>query len=323
MMRLPAIGESLLELVSPYLESIAPYMPGEVFPSFFTLTLLQRALVAAVLVTVVSAFLGCFLLIRNLALIGDGLAHVSFGGIAVGLVVGSTSPLEYALLFAVIASLLIHELQSREILTGDASIAIFSTGMLALGLVVLRLEITFSLPLIGTIELTQVGITNTVEGYLYGNLYTLRSEDLDLITWICLFSFVALFVLRHGLLAIAVDPLAAKIQGIPVRGIGLFFSILIAAVVTAMVKIIGALLVTALLVTPAATAQLLGRSYRECILYSQLIGLISVILGIYLSAELDTGGGSMIALVAACIFGIIAMTQIIVKSILNRNQNLN
>ena len=95
MMRLPAIGESLLELVSPYLESIAPYMPGEVFPSFFTLTLLQRALVAAVLVTVVSAFLGCFLLIRNLALIGDGLAHVSFGVIAVGLVVGSTSPVEY------------------------------------------------------------------------------------------------------------------------------------------------------------------------------------------------------------------------------------
>ena len=222
-----------------------------------------------------------------------------------------------------IASVLIHELQARDILTGDASIAIFSTGMLALGLVILRLEITFSLPLIGTIELTQVGITSTVEGYLYGTLYTLSSDDLDLITTISLFSFAALFVLRHGLLAIAIDPLAAKIQGIPVRGIGLFFSVLIAAVVTAMVKIIGALLVTALLVTPAATAQLLGRSYRECILYSQLIGLISVILGIYLSAELDTGGGSMIALVAAFIFGIVAITQLITKSLLNRNQNLN
>ena len=154
-------------------------------------------------------------------------------------------------------------------------------------------------------------------------MYTLSSDDLDLITTISLFSFAALFVLRHGLLAIAIDPLAAKIQGIPVRGIGLFFSVLIAAVVTAMVKIIGALLVTALLVTPAATAQLLGRSYRECILYSQLIGLISVILGIYLSAELDTGGGSMIALVAGCIFGIVAITQLITKSLLNRNQNLN
>lgn len=323
MMRIPAIGESLLELLSPYLETIAPYMPGEVFPSFFTLTLLQRALIAAILVTIVSAFLGCFLLIRNLALIGDGLAHVSFGGIAVGMVLGSTSPLWYALFFAVIASVLIHELQARGILTGDASIAIFSTGMLALGLVALRLEITFYLPLIGTVELTQVGITNTVEGYLYGNLYTLRSEDLDLITIISLFSLIALFVLRHGLLAIAIDPMAAKIQGIPVRGIGLFFSILIAAVVTAMVKIIGALLVTALLVTPAATGQLLGRSYRQCILYSQLFGLTSVILGIYLSAELDTGGGSMIALISACIFGVVAITQIAVKSLLNRDQNLD
>lgn len=322
MMRVPSIGESFLEEIAPFLESIAPFMPGEVFPSFFTLTLLQRGLVAAVMVTVVSAFLGCFLLIRNLALIGDGLAHVSFGGIAVGIVLGATSPLWYALLFSITAAVLIHELQSRDILTGDASIAIFSTGMLAMGLVALRLEVTFYLPLIGTIELTQVGITNTVESYLYGNLYILRPIDLDLITCICLISFIVLFVLRHALLAIAVDPLAAKIQGLPVRAIGLLFSVLIAAVVTAMVKIIGALLVTALLVTPAATAQLLGRSYRECILYSQLFGLVSVILGIYLSAELDTGS-SMIALVSACIFGIVAITQIVVKSILNRNQNLN
>ena len=321
-MWLPSIGESFLEEIAPFLESIAPYMPGEIFPSFFTLTLLQRGLVAAVMVTVVSAFLGCFLLIRNLALIGDGLAHVSFGGIAVGIVLGATSPLWYALFFSITAAVLIHELQARDILTGDASIAIFSTGMLAMGLVALRLEVTFYLPLIGTIELTQVGITNTVESYLYGNLYILRPIDLDLITWICLISFIVLFVLRHALLAIAVDPLAAKIQGLPVRAIGLLFSVLIAAVVTAMVKIIGALLVTALLVTPAATAQLLGRSYRECILYSQLFGLVSVILGIYLSAELDTGS-SMIALVSACIFGVVAITQIIIKSILNRNQNLN
>ena len=170
MMWIPSIGESFLEEIAPFLESIAPFMPGEVFPSFFTLTLLQRGLVAAVMVTVVSAFLGCFLLIRNLALIGDGLAHVSFGGIAVGIVLGATSPLWYALLFSVTAAILIHELQSRDILTGDASIAIFSTGMLAMGLVALRLEVTFYLPLIGTIELTQVGITNTVEIYIYGNL---------------------------------------------------------------------------------------------------------------------------------------------------------
>ena len=73
----------------------------------------QRALIAALLVTIVAGFLGTFLLIRNLALIGDGLAHVSFGGVAVGVVLGSAGPLWYALLFSVTAAILIHEMQTR------------------------------------------------------------------------------------------------------------------------------------------------------------------------------------------------------------------
>ena len=73
--------------------------------------------------------MGSFLLIRNLSLIGDGLAHVSFGGVAVAIVLGATSPLWYALLFSTVAAILIYEMQSRELLTGDASIAIFLTGM--------------------------------------------------------------------------------------------------------------------------------------------------------------------------------------------------
>ena len=92
-MALPPFGDYLLEVVAPFLESVAPCMPGDIFPYFFTLTLLQRALIAAILVTMVAGFLGCFLLTRNLALIGDGLAHVSFGGIAVGIVLGGMGPL--------------------------------------------------------------------------------------------------------------------------------------------------------------------------------------------------------------------------------------
>ena len=132
------IGSIVLDLASPVLEFIAPMAPGEIFPYFFTMEMFQRALVAAILVTVVAGVLGSFLLVRNLALIGDGLAHVSFGGVAVGVVLGASSPLWYALLFSVISAILIHEMQTRELLTGDASIAIFLTGMLALGLVVLR-----------------------------------------------------------------------------------------------------------------------------------------------------------------------------------------
>ena len=133
------LGVLLLDLISPFMEAVAPVIPGEIFPYFFTMELFQRALLAAVLVTIVAGILGTYLLIQHLALIGDGLAHVSFGGVAVGIVLGATSPLWYALVFSITAAILIHEMQSREMLTGDASIAIFLTGMLALGLVILRL----------------------------------------------------------------------------------------------------------------------------------------------------------------------------------------
>ena len=233
------IGEYVMEVAKPVLEFIAPMVPGEIFPYFFTMEMFQRALVAAVLVTLVAGVLGSFLLVRNLALIGDGLAHVSFGGVAVGVVLGASSPLWYALVFSVVSAILIHELQTRELLTGDASIAIFLTGMLALGLVVLRVF--------------GGGITSDIEGYLFGSLLLIDEESLDLIATISIVSLISLMLLYSGLLSTTIDPLAARVQGLPVRAIGLVFSIITAAVVVSMVQVIGALLVTALLVTPAAT----------------------------------------------------------------------
>ena len=106
-------GTRVLEVVSPFLESIAWMIPGEYFPYFFTMEMFQRAMISAIMVTVVAGVLGTFLLIKNLALIGDGLAHVSFGGVAVGIVLGASSPLWYALLFSVIAAILIYIMQSR------------------------------------------------------------------------------------------------------------------------------------------------------------------------------------------------------------------
>ena len=303
------LGIFLLDIVSPFMETVAPFLPGDIFPYFFTMELFQRALLAAVLVTIVAGILGTYLLIQHLALIGDGLAHVSFGGVAVGVVLGATSPLWYALVFSITAAILIHEMQSREMLTGDASIAIFLTGMLALGLVILRLG--------------GGGITTDIEGYLFGNLLLIDEASLDLIALICLLSLIVLAFLRTGLLAVTIDPVAARIQGLPVQNIGLLFSITTAAVVVSMVQVVGTLLVTALLVTPAASAQLIGRSFRQCLMWSQVFGLSSVLLGLYLSAELDTGSGAMIALVAAVIFAVVAVSQIFIRVLLQPSENYN
>ena len=292
------LGVWLHDLVSPIMEAIAPYLPGDVFPYFFTLDMFQRVLLASFVITVVAGVLGSFLLIRNMALIGDGIAHVTFGGVAVSMVIAGVPTLPMATFFAVVAAILIFELQDRGILEGDTAIAIMMTGALAFGLVALRIW--------------GEGITANVERFLYGNVLFVDDASLD---WICTVGIIALFLLGamyKSLLATAVDPIAARVQGIPVKAIGLTFSIITAVVVVLMVKIIGALLVTALLVSPAATAQQVGKSFRSCILWSQFFGMLSVLLGIYLSAEEDTGAGAMIALVAALVFLVVVVSKSIV-----------
>ena len=305
------LGVFLHETVAPLMESLARYMPGEVFPYFFTMEMFQRALLAAFVITIVAGVLGSFLLIRNMALIGDGISHVTFGGVAVALVSGAAFPLINAAIFAVIASIIIFELQDRGILNGDTAIAIIMTGTLAFGLVLLRLDDNIG------------GVTPVVEGFLYGNLLFIDDQTLDFICTIGLGALLLLLAMYNGLLASAVDPVAARVQGIPVKAIGLAFSILTALVVVSMVKILGALLVTALLVSPAATAQQVGKSFRSCVLWSQVFGLFAVGLGIYLSAEEGTGSGAMIALVAASVFGIIAIAKLLIRGVFLAQENLN
>ncbi len=309
------LGTILLQFFIPISELFLPIIPGDVFPYFFgkelggqPVIMFQTSLFAAFMITITACFFGPYLIIRNLSLIGDGLAHVSFGGIAIAIVMGySPLALEFALFFSISSAILIYELQSREILTGDTAIAIFLTGMLALGLVIL--------------QIFGGGITSNIHGYLFGNVLLISNDHLDKIALICVISFILLMIIRRGLLAMTLDPLAARVQGLPVHAIGLLFSIITAAVVVSMVKMVGAVLVTALLVTPAATGKLIGGSFRSCLIWSQVFGFTSVLLGLYFSSEMGTGTGTMIALVAAIVFAIVLISQNLFKFIIRSNDN--
>lgn len=289
------VGDLVVDVLAPILEYLEPIVPGEWFPLYFIRPYLQRPLIAAIFVSMVAGFLGSFLLIRNLALIGDGLAHVSFGAIAIGLVAGVVDPLIWAFVLCLIAAVLIDYLQVKQWLTGDTAIAIFLTGMLGLGVVVTRLY--------------GGGSLISVEGYLWGNLNLIDSDSFEFIIIACLASYISLIVLYQSLLLISIDPIAARVQGLPVRFIGLYWSILTAAVVVCMVQFVGVLLVTALIVTPAAIAQLVSRSFLMCVILSQVLGVVTVLLGLYYSAELSTDSGAMIALVSAIMFVVVAVSK--------------
>lgn len=301
------IGSWIIRQLSPILKDLAPHVPGEFFPSYFLLEYFHRPLIASLIVAIVAGFLGTFLLIRNLALIGDGLAHVSFGAIVIGLIFGGIDPLWWALILSIIAAILIDQLQTKGVLTGDAAIAIFMTGMLGLGLVMMRIWG-------GT-------ATRDAEGYLYGDLLLVNSQSFDIIVTICILGYLSMLLLYHSLLSISIDPIAAMVQGLPVRSVRLYFSIITASIVVSMVQIVGALLVTALLVAPAATAQLIGKSFRSCVILAQIIGVITVVLGLFFSAEYDTGSGSMIALVATSVFILVATLKLLKNLMLKPNEN--
>ena len=302
-------GDKVLELFDPILREIHPIVPGDIFPAYFLLEYFQRPLIAAVIVAMVAAFLGTFLLIRNLALLGDGIAHVSFGGIAIGLAFGGIGPLWYALVFSTFAAIVIDQLQTRNLISGDASIAIFLTGTLGLGLVILR--VYGGAP------------QSTVDSYLWGSLNLIDRDSFDFVLKISILGYVSLVVLYQMLLSISIDPISARVQGLPVRAVGLYFSIITAAIIVSMVQIVGVLLVTALIVTPAATAQLIGKSFRSCVILSQVIGVITVVLGIYFSAENQTGSGSMIALVSAIVFTVVLLLKLTIGYIVKPKENLN
>lgn len=301
------IGLEIQDLLKPLLEGLVPFLPGDTFPILFQMEMMQRSLIASLMVAIVAGVLGVFLIIQNLSLIGDGLAHVSFGGVAVAIVLGATNPLWYALLFSVIAAILIHELQARDILTGDASIAIFLTGVLSVGLI--------SLTVWGG------GVTADIHSYLFGSQLLIDKDTLNWITYVCIFVMVTMILIGPSLLACIIDPLAARVQGLPVKGIGLLFSIVTAGAVVTMVKVVGALLVTALLVTPAATAQLVGNSFRSCLLWTQVFGITSLLGGLYISSEMGAGSGSAIALFAALLFAFVAISKTTINAFSQSNDN--
>jgi zinc transport system permease protein len=303
------VGDLVIEILGPFLEFLEPLIPGEWFPLYFVKPYFQRPLIAAIFVSMVAGFLGSFLLIRNLALIGDGLAHVSFGAIAIGLIVGMIDPLYWAFAICVVAAILIDYLQTKQLLSGDTAIAIFLTGMLGLGVIATRIW--------------GGGTLSSVEGYLWGNLNLIDSDSFEFIIIACLASYISLVVLYQSLLLISIDPIAARIQGLPVRFISLYWSILTAAVVVSMVQFVGVLLVTALIVTPAAIAQLLSRSFLMCVILSQILGVITVLLGLYYSAELSTDSGAMIALVSATMFVIVAVSKSIFTRFKASDNNSN
>ncbi len=253
---------------------------------FLTEPYFQRVLATAILVAATASGVGVFLLQRGRALLGDGVAHMSFAGIAVGFVVG-WMPLATALAFAVLGALAVDALQRRRLLRSDAALGLVWTTSLALGVVLVS---------------SRGAVPVDVESYLFGNLLLAGASEFRLALAIALVVGVGLATLWRPLLLVSLGPEQARVQGVPVRLLDGVFTVLTALTVVASVRVVGVLLVTGLVIIPAATAMAWATSTRQAILGAVAVAVAAVVLGLTVSATFALASGATITLAAAAMF---------------------
>jgi zinc transport system permease protein len=249
-------------------------------------TYMQHALLAGIMVGLACPAIGVYVVLRRLSLIGDGLGHLSFAGVAAGWLVG-VSPLFGAAIFAVAGALGIERLRAWRRESGDLGLAIiFYTGI-ALGVV-----------------LTSLGrrMNANLFSYLFGSILTVSEADLILIAVAAIAVLVVLALLSKELLAVVYDEDVARVSGLPVAALNYLILVLAALTVVAALRVVGILLVAGLLVIPVAASLQVARSFRATLGYAAGFGVTSVLVGLVAAYVFDLAPGGSILLAAILMF---------------------
>ncbi|EST22584.1 MULTISPECIES: metal ABC transporter permease [Streptomyces] len=249
--------------------------------------LMQRALIAAVLVGVIAPAVGIYLVQRRQALMGDGIGHVAMTGVGLGFLL-SASPVWMATLVAIVGSIAMELIRAYGRTRGDIALAMLFYGGMAGGVLLINLSPT--------------GSNANLSSYLFGSLSTVSEGDLDAI-WVLAALVVLVTVgLRRQLFAVSQDEEFARVTGLPVRALNLLVAVTAAVTVTVAMRVVGLLLVSALMVVPVAAAQQITRSFAVTFVLSVVIGTAVTLAGTVTSYYQDVPPGATIVLLAIGVF---------------------
>jgi ABC-type Mn2+/Zn2+ transport system permease subunit len=246
----------------------------------------ERALVAAVVVGLLCGLLGFFVILRRLAFIGVGISHAAIGGVAIGLLLG-IDPGIAAAVFSVAVALGMFQVARDRRLGEDAIIGVFLSGAMALGLLLTGL---------------QHGYQKDLFAYLFGSLLSVSSHDLVMLCGLAGVIAIVVTATFREMLFIAFDEEVARAYGRRVHLFDALLIVVLALTVVAGVRVVGVLLVEALLVVPAATAALWTLDFRRQVALSMSLGAFCAAAGLWLSFAFDVGAGAAIVLTAVSIF---------------------
>jgi zinc transport system permease protein len=264
------------------------------------LPFMQRAIVAGVALGILLALLGIFVTLRRMAFFSDGIAHAALAGAAIGLLT-RFSPLVSAMIFSMFLACLIYWLERKSSLSSDAIIGILFTSGMALGIVLISLR---------------KGYQPELLGYLFGNILAIRRQDLALI--VVLAVLITAFIISHRrkLTLLALDREMAYMAGINPDFYQLLLYNMLACALVLGIRILGVILVSAILIIPVSTARLLSRSFRALAIWTVIIAEATMLGGLLLSYCLDLPSGAVIVLTGT----VVLILAFIASTILRRRR---
>jgi len=255
-------------------------------PEMLTHGFMQRAFLSGLLSASALSLVGVYIVLKRMSNIGEGLSQMAFAGIAVGILAG-LAPMPFALAAAFIGVLLIQYMKGAFQVYGEAAVQILCAGGFALGVVLVSASSGFNVNLMS---------------YLFGSLLSVNDGDLMFIAALTAVTFITIAWLNRKLTYIAFDEESARVAGLPVDRLNLLLLFLTAVSVVAGMKVVGILLVSSLLVVPAAAAIHLARSFRQTIILSVAYAMTSVIVGLTLAYYLNLAAGGTVALTQVVLF---------------------
>ncbi len=259
----------------------------------FQYEFMVRAFLAGVIVAVIAPLIGSFLVVRRLSLIADALSHVALTGVAIGLLMG-INPLITTVLCTVITAFIIEEIRSNESISGESILAMILPGGLALALILISVANGFNVNLFS---------------YLFGSIATVTNQDIWIILSLGIFIISILFFFYRQFVYTSFDEESARTSGIPVRLINHIFMMLIALTVSVAMKVVGALLIGALMVIPVISSMQIIKGFKASIFVSIVIALISVLVGLVTSYYANLPAGATIVIVSILFFIAISLLK--------------
>lgn len=245
-----------------------------------------RAFIAGIVIAILAPLIGTFLVVRRYSLMADTLSHVSLVGIAIGILLG-INPIIGALIVSVLAAIGIDRLRETKNIFGESVLALFLSGSLAVATVLLSIGGKY---------------TANILSFLFGSITTVQTSDIVIITSLSAIVLALLLLFYRQLFAVSFDEELAQASGIRARAFSMLLVIMAAMTVALSIRIVGILLVGALMIIPVLSARIWGRSFRQSIGLSMVFSLLAVLIGLFASFYLGLPSGGTIVIVALLIF---------------------